>query len=116
MSKNNSAWDRIERMKREQEEAAAKGNTIADSNLVEQLTHEEAGKPDFAAIADKLKESQEAEKKPSFLDGTKKLTIYIDNDVADAFTALCPNRGDQRRNATEAFEDWIIKKTKEMGL
>ena len=116
MSKNNSAWDRIERMKREQEEAAAKGNTIADSNLVEQLTHEEAGEPDFAAIADKLKANLDAEKEPSFLDGTTKFTIYVDNDVAEAFKSLCVKRGDQRRYATQAFSDFVIKKMKELGL
>ena len=116
MIKNNSAWDRIERMKREQEEAAAKGNTIADSNLVEQLTHEEAGEPDFAAIADKLKANLDAEKEPSFLDGTTKFTIYVDNDVAEAFKSLCVKRGDQRRYATQAFSDFVIKKMKELGL
>lgn len=116
MSKNNSARDRIERLKREQEEAAAKGNTIADTNLVEQLTHEEAGEPDFADIAKKLKESQEAEKEPSFLEGTTKFTIYVDNDVAEAFKALCVKRGDQRRYATQAFSDFIVKKMKELGL
>lgn len=116
MSKNNSARDRIERLKREQEEAAAKGNTIADANLVEQLTHEESGKPDFAAIAEKLKENQGVEKKPSFLEGTTKFTIYVDNDVAEAFKALCPNRGDQRRYATQAFADFVNKRVKELGL
>ena len=116
MSNNKeSVAAKLARLQKETGEAGTV-DPIGNTDLVKQLTHEEAGKPDFAAIADKLKESHEAEKKPSFLEGTKKLTIYIDNDVADAFTALCPNRGDQRRNATEAFEDWIIKKTKEMGL
>lgn len=116
MSRNNSAKERIERMKREQEEAAAKGNTIADTNLVERLTHEEAGEPNFAAIADKLKANLDAEKEPSFLEGTTKFTIYVDNDVAEAFKALCVKRGDQRRYATQAFSDFVLKKTKEMGL
>ena len=116
MTKNNSARDRFERLKREQEEAAAKGNTIADTNLVEQLTHEDAGEPDFAAIAEKLKENQEAEREPSFLEGTTKFTIYVDNDVAEAFKALCIKRGDQRRYATQAFSDFVIKKMKELGL
>jgi len=116
MSRNNSAKERIERMKRELEEAAAKGNTIADTNLVEQLTHEEAGEPNFAAIADKLKANLDAEKEPSFLEGTTKFTIYVDNDVAEAFKALCVKRGDQRRYATQAFSDFVLKRTKEMGL
>lgn len=116
MSKNKDALERIEQMKRAKEEAAAQGGSIEDSSLVEQLAHEESGKPDFAAIAGKLKERQEAEKKPSFLEGTTKFTIYVDNDIAEAFKAMCVNRGDQRRYATEAFEDFIIKKTNEMGL
>lgn len=116
MSKHNSARDRIERLKREQEEAAAKGNTIADANLVEQLTHEDAGDPDFAAIADKLKANLDTEKEPSFLEGTTKFTIYVDNDVAEAFKALCVKRGDQRRYATQAFADFVNKKVKELGL
>jgi hypothetical protein len=116
MSRNNSAKERIERLKREQEEAAAKGNTIADTNLVEQLTHEDVGQPDFAAIADKLKANLDAEKEPSFLEGTTKFTIYVDNDVAEAFKSLCIKRGDQRRYATQAFSDFVIKKMKELGL
>ena len=116
MSKNNSARDRIERLKREQEEAASKGNTIADANLVEQLTHEDAGEPDFAELANKLKERKDAEKEPSFLESTVKFTIYVDADVAEAFKALCIERGDQRRYATQAFSDFVLKKTKELGL
>lgn len=116
MSKNKDALDRIEQMRRAKEEAAAQGGTFEDSGLVEQLAHEESGKPDFAAIAEKLKENQGAEKKPSFLEGTTKFTIYVDNDVAEAFKALCVDRGDQRRYATEAFSDFIIKKAKERGL
>lgn len=115
MSKNRSALDRIEQMKREQE-AAAKKNTAANTDLVEQLTHEDAGDPDFAAIADKLKANLDAEKEPSFLEGTTKFTIYVDNDVAEAFKALCVKRGDQRRFATQAFADFVNKKVKELGL
>lgn len=116
MSKNKDALDRIEQMRRAKEEAAAQGGTIEGSNLVEQLAHEDTGAPDFAAIAKKLNESKEAEKKPSFIEGTTKFTIYVDNDVAEAFKALCVDRGDQRRYATEAFSDFIIKKAKERGL
>lgn len=116
MSKNKNALDRIAQMQRAQEEAAAKGDTIADSSLVNQLAHEDAGHPDFAAIAEKLKERQDAEKEPTFLEGTTKFTIYVDNDVAEAFKALCVKRGDQRRYATQAFSDFIAKKVKELGL
>ena len=116
MSKNKDALDRIEQMRRAKEEAAAQGGTFEDSGLVEQLAHEDAGQPDFAAIAQRLKETQEVEKEPSFLEGTTKFTIYVDNDVAEAFKALCVKRGDQRRYATQAFADFISKKIKELGL
>ena len=117
MSRNNSARDRIERMKREQEEAAAKGgNAIADTNLVGQLTHEEAGEPDFAELAKKLEERKEAEKKPSANANTEKFTIYVDKDIAAAFKALCTERGDQKRYATQAFKEFVEKRVKELGL
>ena len=116
MSKSKDAFDRIEEMRRAKEAAAAQGGTIEDSGLVDQLAHEESGKPDFAAIAEKLKENQGSEKKPSFLEGTTKFTIYVDNDVAEAFKALCVERGDQRRYATQAFAEFIEKKVKELGL
>lgn len=96
--------------------AAKTADPIHNADLVEQLAHEEAGEPDFAAIADKLKANLDAEKEPSFLDGTTKFTIYVDNDVAEAFKSLCVKRGDQRRYATQAFSDFVIKKMKELGL
>lgn len=106
---------KLARMQRETGSAgSAEQNTNAD--LVEQLTHEDAGEPDFAAIADKLKANLDAEKEPSFLEGTTKFTIYVDNDVAEAFKSLCVKRGDQRRYATQAFSDFVIKKMKELGL
>lgn len=115
MSKN-SARDRIERLKREQEAAAAQGSTIADTKLVEQLTHEDAGEPDFAELAKKLEERKEAEKKPSANANTEKFTIYVDKDIAAAFKALCTERGDQKRYATQAFKEFVEKKVKELGL
>lgn len=107
--------DKLARMRRDTDEVGA-ADQSAHADLVEQLAHEESGKPDFAAIAEKLKENQGAEKKPSFLEGTTKFTIYVDNDVAEAFKALCVERGDQRRYATQAFAEFIEKKVKELGL
>ena len=115
MSKN-SALNRIERLKREQEAAAAQSSTIADTNLVEQLTHEDAGEPDFAELAKKLEERKEAEKKPSANANTETFTIYVDKDIAAAFKALCTERGDQKRYATQAFKEFVEKKVKELGL
>ena len=116
MSKNKDAFERIAQMQRAKEEAAAQGGTIEDSSLVDQLAHEDSGEPNFADIAERLKERQDTEKEPSFLEGTTKFTIYVDNDVAEAFKALCVKRGDQRRYATQAFADFIAKKVKELGL
>lgn len=115
MSNKNRVADKLAKMRRDTGEAGA-DEPMNNGDLVEQLAHEESGKPDFAAIAERLKENQGAEKKPSFLEGTTKFTIYVDNDVAEAFKALCVERGDQRRYATQAFAEFIEKKVKELGL
>lgn len=116
MSKNReSVKDKLARMQRETG-GAASADPVSNADLVEQLTHEDAGEPNFANIAEKLKERQDAEREPSFLEGTTKFTIYVDNDVAEAFKALCVKRGDQRRYATQAFSDFVTKKVKELGL
>lgn len=116
MSKNKeSVAEKLARLQRESGESATTA-PVSDTDLVAQLTHEDAGEPDFAGIAEKLKGIKEAEKEPSFLEGTTKFTIYVDNDVAEAFKALCVNRGDQRRYATQAFADFVSKKVKELGL
>lgn len=111
----NRVAKKLAQMQRETGEAGAT-DPIHHADLVEQLAHEDAGQPNFADIAEKLKERQDAEKEPSFLEGTTKFTIYVDNDVAEAFKALCVKRGDQRRYATQAFADFIAKKVKELGL
>ena len=116
MSKNRSVHDRIAQMKREQEVAAAKRDTATDADLVGQLTHEEAGEPDFAELAKKLEERKEAEKKPSANENTVKFTIYVEKDIANAFKALCTERGDQKRYATQAFAEFVEKKVRELGL
>ena len=114
MSNKNRVASKLEQMRRDTGEARA-ADPIHNADLVEQLAHEEST-PDFAAIAQKLRENQGAEKKPTFLEGTTKFTIYVDNDVAEAFKALCVERGDQRRYATQAFAEFIEKKVKELGL
>lgn len=111
----NRVASKLARMQKETGEAGAAVPSRND-DLVEQLAHEEAGQPDFAELANKLKERKDAEKEPSFLESTVKFTIYVDSDVAEAFKALCIERGDQRRYATQAFSDFVLKKTKELGL
>lgn len=114
MSKNtDSAIDRIARLKAEKE--AAKAAAKDSTNLVSQLTHESTGEPDFNEIAQKLKE-RKGDEKESVMAGAVKYTIYIDEPIAEAFAALCVKRGDQRRYANEALKDFVLKKTREMGL
>lgn len=108
----NQRMERIERMRREKEEAKEK---VSTDKIVQQLTHESGGEPDFAEIARKLKERQDAEK-TSALAGAVKYTIYIDEDVSEAFQALCIKRGDQRRYATQALREFVLKKTKELDI
>ena len=106
---------KLARLQKETGEAGTV-DPITNTDLVAQLTHEDEGKPNFADIAQQLQSRLDAEKEPSFLDGTTKFTIYVDNDVAEAFKALCVKRGDQRRYATQAFSDFVVKKMKELGL
>lgn len=102
-----------ERLRRQREEAELRKKTDG-TDLVGQLTHESDGKPDYAAIAEKLKQRKptKTKAKPDYV----KFTIYIDRPVATAFKELCTENGDQRRFATEAFEDFVLKKTREMDI
>lgn len=111
MDRKESAAERIARMRREKEAATATDNT----DLVGQLTHQSAGEPDLAALAEKLGQRKDKEK-VSVTETAVKYTIYIDKPVATAFDALCINRGDQRRYATEALRDFVLKKSRELGL
>lgn len=115
MSKNTeSAIERLERLKKEK--AAEKEASKEETGLVSQLTHQSDGEPDFKELAEKLKERQEAEKETSSLAYTVKYTLYVQEDVAAAFNALCTKRGDQRKFANQALKDFVAKKVKELGL
>lgn len=106
--KPETALERLERVKREKE--ATKSH-----DLVSQLTHESTGETNLEEIARKLKARQAAEKK-SAMTGAVKYTIYVDEDVATAFQALCLERGDQRRYVNQALREFVEKKAKELGL
>lgn len=113
-NKQDAAIERIKLMQRAKEEAkAAKAPETPD--LVSQLTHEDAGEPDFSEIAKKLAERKAKEAKGENDDHVK-LTIYIKKDVAEAFNALITKRGQQKEFANQAFADFVQKKTKELGL
>lgn len=116
MSNNSreSVKEKLERMRRETG-AAGSVDTIENADLVEQLAHEETGKPDFTELAKKLEERKSQEAKGENDDHVK-LTIYIRRDIADSFNALITKRGQQKAFANEAFADFILKKSKELGL
>lgn len=111
----NRVADKLAQMQKETGEARS-ADPIHNADLVDQLTHEDAGEPDLAAIAEKMKERMADEAMPTFNERTEKMTIYIDADVAEAFNAMCVNRGDKQRYATQALRDFTIKMAKEMGL
>lgn len=105
-----TAAERIARMKREKEQAAAK-----DTELVGQLTHQTNVETDFSELAEKLKEHQEQNAKGENEDHVK-MTIYIRKDIAEAFNSLITKRGQQKEFANAALRDFIIKKSKELGV
>lgn len=49
-------------------------------------------------------------------DGYQKMTIYIRDDIAEAFNALITKRGQQKEFANIAIADFIKKKAKELGI
>lgn len=110
-----SVKEKLERLKREKEEAAAKAKETESTGLVSQLTHEASGEPDFAEIAKKLEERKAQEAKGEN-DGYVKMTIYIREDIAASFNALITKRGQQKEFANQAFKDFVAKKIRELGL
>lgn len=113
MTKNNeSAAERLERLKKEKEAAKVLNR---ETPLVEQLTHESNGEPDFNAIAEKLEERKKTEAKGEN-DNHVKLTIYVEESLARSFNALITKRGQQKEFINEAIRDFVQKKIKELGL
>lgn len=106
MEKKTTAAERIARMKASQESSA---------ELVEQLTHKDDGEPNFSEIAKQL-EQRQAEEKKGENDGYVKMTIYIREDIAAGFNALITKRGQQKEFANQAFSDFVLKKSKELGI
>ena len=106
--------ERLERMKREKEEAAARSGSDGP-NLVSQLTHEASGEPNFAEIAEKLEQRKEQQPKGQNA-GYVKDTIYIREDIFRSFNALCTERGDKKKFVNQALADFVQKKALELGL
>lgn len=106
--------ERLEELKRQQE-AVKSQNAHPKEELIEQLTHESDGGPDFTQIIEKLQQRKEEVAKGEN-EGYQKMTIYIRDDIADSFNALLTKRGDQKKFANIAFADFVKKKVKELGL
>lgn len=107
--------EKLERLKREKEAAAAKAGETESAGLISQLTHESSGEPDFAEIARRLEERKAQEAKGEN-EGYVKMTIYIREDIAASFNALITKRGQQKEFANQAFKDFVAKKIRELGL
>ena len=106
-----SAAEQIAAMKREKE-AASKVNP---TELVGQLTYEDSVEPDFTEIAKKLEERQATEKKGEN-EGFVKMTIYVRQDIAKAFSALITKRGQQKEFTNRALADFVAKKIRELDM
>lgn len=116
MSKNQeSVKERMARLQREKAEAAAKTGAGDSSDLISQLTHEGTGEPNFEELARALEERKEQEATGAN-DGYVKMTIYVREDIARSFNALCTERGDQKKHTNQALADFIQKKARELGL
>ena len=111
MSKE-SAAERLAKMQKAKEEAKANGKT---EELVGQLTHTATGDPDFSELAKKLEERKAQEAKGENDDHVK-MTIYVREDIARSFNALITKRGQQKEFVNQALQDFVIKKTRELGL
>lgn len=112
MSEKETVQEKLARMQRE---AAEKGKGGDNTDLVSQLTHEGAGEPDFDEIARALEE-RKAQEPDGANAGYVKMTIYVREDLARSFNALCTKRGDQKEFTNQAIADFITKKARELGI
>ena len=111
MSNKETMEEIRERLRREKE--AARQNSGNKTEVVSRLAHEDHG-PDFAKIAEDLKRRHE-EEKHSLNEGYVKMTIYVEENIAAAFNALCIKRGDQKKYLNEALADYVAKKHRELN-
>lgn len=104
-----------EKLARMQREAAAKGGSGDNTDLISQLTHEGAGEPDYDAIARALEEKKAKEPEGANA-GHVKMTLYVREDLARGFDALCTKHGDKKAFINQAIADFIQKKARELGI
>ena len=114
MSKKETVAEKLARLQRESGEVKP-ADPVESADLVEQLTHEHDGKTDLSELAKKLEERKALEAKGEN-DGYVKMTIYIREDIAASFNALITKRGQQKEFANIAFEDFVVKMARELGL
>ena len=85
----------------------------AQAEMRNQMTERKDDTPDFSKIAEDLQRIHE-EEKHSLNDGHVKMTIYVEENIAKAFYALCMKRGDQKKYLNQALADFVAKKYKEL--
>lgn len=107
MSKN-KINERLSELQREK-------NDVPPTNggLVPKLLHQQEEQTDLSAIAEELKKRHEAEAVGEN-EGYIKDTIYIRADLYKAFQALCLKRGDKKKHANAAYEQYILNEYKKI--
>lgn len=110
-----SVQERLARMQREKEAAQAAQTTDQEPKLVSMMVHETDGSPNFDELAKKLEEMKAKEAKGEN-EGHVKMTIYVEESLARSFNALITKRGQQKAFVNQALSDFVIKKSKELGM
>ena len=90
-----------------------KVETPDKSGLVPKLLHQQEEQPDLSAIAEELKKRHK-EEAAGENEGYIKDTIYIREDLYHAFQALCLKRGDKKKHANAAYEQYILNEYKKI--
>ena len=83
------------------------------SGLVPKLLHQQEEPTDLSAIAEELQKHHE-ENAIGENEGYIKDTIYIREDLYKAFQALCLKRGDKKKHANAAYEQYILNEYKKL--
>lgn len=102
--------DKLNRLQQQKEQLPQPSEK---AELVNKILNQEEETIDMKAIAEALQEQREEQ--PGLNDGYRKDTLYIQEDLYEAFNALCVNRGDKKKFVNEALRDFVLKKYKELG-
>lgn len=85
------------------------------TDFVNKLVNQEEESYDMKAIAEELQKKFSSEEPVSANSGYTKDTLYIEDNLYQAFNALCVNRGDKKKFTNEALRDFVLKKYKQLG-